>query len=97
MNPFSILMLCFSGMLFLYAGLLWLTKDPGLIPRSEMAAIEDRRAYAGTFAKTMALVALAPLGSGFYGLFSTLLGLVMLFVNLALCIWASVRLFWRQS
>ena len=33
MNPFSILMFCFSGALFLYAVLLYITKDYKLIPR----------------------------------------------------------------
>ena len=37
MPPLSILMLCFSGMLLLYAGLLALTKDYKLIPRGRFA------------------------------------------------------------
>ena len=45
-NGFSILMLFFSGMLYLYAGLLALTKDPSLIPRQEKVRTPDAKAYA---------------------------------------------------
>ena len=65
---YSILMFCFAGMLLLYAGLLALTKDAGLIPRSEAVEMRDKKAYARQFAKVMALVALAPVLSGLVAL-----------------------------
>ena len=95
MSPFSILMFCFAGALLLYAGLLALTKDYSLIPRGYATQPKDKRAYALAFAKAIAVTALAPLGSGIYGLFSTTLGLVMLFVNFPLCIWIGTLFFRR--
>ena len=61
---YSILMFCFAGMLLLYAGLLALTGDVGLIPRNELVKMKDKKAYARQFAKVIALVALAPVLSG---------------------------------
>ena len=95
MNPFSILMWLFAAALLLYALILALTKDVGLIPRTGAVKIDDGKAYATTFAKAIAVVALAPLGSGIYGLFSTAFGMVMLFVNFVLCIWIAMRFFRR--
>ena len=63
-SGFAILMFCFSGALFLYAGILALTRDPKMIRRHYAAEMKNPRAYASTFAKIMALVALAPAASG---------------------------------
>ena len=95
MSPFSILMFCFAGALLLYAGLLALTKDYGLIPRGYATQPKDKKAYTLAFAKAIAVAALAPLGSGIYGLLSTALGLVMLLINLPLCIWIGTLFFRR--
>ena len=96
MNPFSILMVFFAVGILLYAGLVALLKDPKLIPRDHASNIKDPKAYATAFAKLLAFMALAPLGSAFYSLFSIQLGLAMLIVNFVLCMWAGVRLFWNQ-
>ena len=93
MNPISILMFCFSGALLLYAGLLALTKDYTMIPRNYAVKPKDPKAYAVAFAKMMALVALAPLGSGIYAQFNPALGLAALGVGLVICIWAGTRFF----
>ena len=96
MQPFSILMFCFSGAILLYAGLLALTKDYQLIPRNHATDPKDKRAYAAAFARVMAVVALAPLSGGIYGLFNVALGLVALLVSFPVCIWIGVRLFHRS-
>lgn len=96
MPPFSILMFIFSGALLLYAGLLALTRDISLIPRSEMMQVKDKRAYAAAFAKTLAVVALAPMSGGFYGLFNEGLGAAMLLMGFPVCIWIGVWLFKRS-
>lgn len=93
MNPFSILMFAFSGMLLLYAGLLAVTRDYRLIPRGNAANPKDKRAYAAAFAKMMAVVALAPLGGAIYGLFSTTFGVILLLVDLPLCIYVGTWFF----
>ena len=67
-NGFPILMLIFSGALYLYALLLALTKDVQLIPRQSSARIPNPKAYALRFAGIMALVAFVPLAAGVAGL-----------------------------
>ena len=96
MNPFSILMFAFSGMLLAYAGLLERTRDMQLIPRAHAARVKNRQSYTGAFARILAVVALAPLGGGIYALLDMRLGLVMLLVDLALCIWIGARCFGRE-
>ena len=93
MNPFSILMFAFSGMLLLYAAFLAVTKDEKLIPRGYAAAMKDKRAYTAVFAKAIALVALAPMGGGIYGLAGTRLGLIMMLVGFIDCVWISTYFF----
>ena len=86
MNPFSILMFIFSGALLIYAGLLALTRNYNMIPRGYAANPADKRTYARAFAKTMAVVALAPLNGGYFALFSPMLGAVMLALSFIACI-----------
>lgn len=93
MNPFSILMFIFSGALLLYAAVLAITKDYGLIARGDATNPKDKKAYAVAFAKAIAVAALAPMSAGFFALFSTGLGLVMLFSNFASCIWIGTQFF----
>ena len=97
MPPFSILMFCFSAALLLYAGLLALTRDIELIPRTGAAKIDDRRAYAAAFAKVIAVVALAPMSGGFYGLFNVGLGAASLLLSFPVCIWIGVWIFRRSG
>ena len=70
-HPFSILMLFFSGGLFLYAGITALTKTL-ILPRryTVSAKMPDKKKYAVQFAKIIALVACAPLIAGLVGLFA---------------------------
>ncbi len=59
-NAYSILMLCFSGMLLLYAAILAIVKDPKLIPRNDTVEMKDPKKYAVQFSKIIALMAVAP-------------------------------------
>jgi len=93
MHPFCILMLVFAGVILLYAGLLALTKDYGLIPRGYATKPKDTKAYTVAFAKTIAVVALSPLSAAFYGYFNPVLGLVALPVSMAVCIWHGTQFF----
>ena len=93
MNPFSILMLAFSGMLLLYAGLLALTKDYKLIPRSCAVSPKDPGAYAAAFARMIALVAMAPLTAALFGWIRTELGVAMLLIDFPLCIYVGTHFF----
>ena len=70
-HAFSYLMFAFSGTLLLYAGLIYVTKDPGLIPRNGSVRMKDPKQYARQFSKVLAIVSLAPLIGGIAGLFTT--------------------------
>lgn len=87
MPPFSILMLCFSGALLLYAGLLALTRDPALIPRCDAAKVKDKRAYAVKVAKLVALAAVPPAHCAIAAVFNGALAVSVLVVETAMAIW----------
>ena len=92
MNPFSILMFCFSGAMFLYAVLLYVTKDYKLIPRGYTSKAGDRKAYAKQFAEIVALVAVAPAHCGYIAQFSIGWSVVVLIVEMVLAIWAGTKI-----
>ena len=87
MNPFSILMFCFSGALILYAGLLALTKDCRLIPRDHTAKPGNKKAYAVNMAKAIALTAVPPAHCAIAALFNGLLALTVFVVELVMALW----------
>lgn len=87
MNPFSILMLCFSGALLLYAGLLALTKDYRLVPRGYAAEVKDKRAYAANLAKVIALTAVPPAHCAIAALFNGFLAASVLVVEMIMALW----------
>lgn len=62
---FSIIMFCFAGAMFLYA--LIVNGDPTAIVRSYSVKMKNPKAYAKYFAKIIAVIALAPLLCGIYG------------------------------
>ena len=92
MNPFSILMFCFSGALFLYAVLLYTTKDYNLIPRGDTSKTDDEKAYARQVAEIVALVAVAPAHCGYVALFSMGWSVVVLIVEIVLAIWVGTKI-----
>ena len=93
MHPFCILMLIFAGAILLYAGLLALTKDYGLIMRGYSTQPKDKKAYTMAFAKMMAVVAMSPLSAAFYGYFNVTLGIVALPLSMVVCIWLGTQFF----
>lgn len=68
MQPYSIIMFIFAGMLLIYAALLS-TGDSGLIMREYAAKMKDKKQYAKQLGKVIALVAAAPALSGLSALF----------------------------
>ena len=70
LTPFAIIMFVFSGAILLYAGVLALTRDVGMLRRRYAAKMTDPRAYALKVAKVLAIVALSPALSGAAALFS---------------------------
>ena len=92
-NGFPILMLIFSGALYLYALLLALTKDVQLIPRQSSARIPNPKAYALRFAGIMALVAFVPLAAGVAGLiYDDRRTLIVLIAGLVFSLWGATQL-----
>ncbi len=92
MNPFSILMLCFSGALLLYAGLLALTKDYKLIPRGYAVKVKNKRAYAVNMAKVVALTAVPPAHCAIAAMFNGVLAATVLLVEMAMAIWIGTQI-----
>ena len=92
MNPFSTLMFFFSGALFLYAVLLYTTKDHKLIPRNYAAKTGDKKAYARQVAEIVALVAVAPAHCGYVALFSMSWSVVVLILETILAIWVGTKI-----
>ena len=95
MNSFPILMLAFSGALFIYAGLLALTKDYKMLPFRSRQSVdpEDSRKYACKLAKVVALVAMAPALSGLLGFWNITVAVVVLLGGIAAAIWIGARSF----
>lgn len=91
---FSILMLCFSGAILIYVGIMAATKDINMLRyRHRYAAkTKDKKAYAVKVAKILAITAVAPLAGGLIGFISPLAGGIVLAAGLPLCIWLGVRL-----
>lgn len=87
MPPFSILMLCFSGGLLLYAGLLAVTKNYNLIPRNYASQVKDKRAYTLKVAKVIALVAIPPFHCAIAAIFNDILAISVLLVEMIMALW----------
>jgi energy-converting hydrogenase Eha subunit A len=91
-TAYSFFMFCFALLLLLYAVAVALSKSTDLIPRMDRVQVKNPKRYAWQFAKTTAIVALAPAVSALVGL---LLGpgpgVIALFPAMAVCIWLGVR------
>ena len=92
MNPFSIIMFCFSGAILLYAGVLGLTGDITMVRKHWAAQMDDKKVYARKVAKILAITALAPALAGAVGLLNSLAGIIALLVGMFAFIWLGVRI-----
>lgn len=95
MPPLTILMFIFSGMLYLYALILFLTKDSRLICFDYMVKMKNRKKYARQFAKVIALVATVPILTGLAGIMSTGLAISVFVVGLIITIWIGTK--WMEN
>ena len=91
LTPFAIIMFVFSGAILLYAGVLALTRDVGMLRRRYAAKMTDPRAYALKVAKVLAIVALSPALSGAAALFSAMAAVIVFVVSLVVRIWLGVK------
>ncbi|SCW31667.1 hypothetical protein SAMN02910456_00503 [Ruminococcaceae bacterium YRB3002] len=91
---FSIVMFVVGGALMLYAGVLALTKDTDLIMRSYAAKMPDKKRYALQFAKTIAIIAIAPLLSGVAGFFeNVVVNSIVGVVSFVVCFIIAIKTF----
>ena len=88
-NVFSIVMAIFAAALFLYAGLMALTKDYKMLPYRSRQSVKpkDPKKYAVGLSKVIALVACAPAIAAVTGLLSTVAAVIVLFVGVIAAIW----------
>ena len=77
---YSVIMLIFAAVLFLFGLLVFLTKDFLLIPRHWTAKTSDKKRYARQFGKVIMIVSTAPLLSAVTGLFGEKLIFIAVFV-----------------
>ena len=94
MEGYAVLMLCFAGFLFIYAGILAKTRNFKLIPRHDAVKTKDKKEYTEKVAKATALAALAPLASALVARITdaALPSLLMLLGGFVLTIWLGARL-----
>lgn len=94
MEGYAVLMFCFAGCLFIYAGILAKTKNPKLIPRHDAAEMKDKKLYTEKVATATALAALAPLASALVARITdaALPSLLALVGGFALTLWLGARL-----
>ena len=90
-HGFSILLICFSGALFLYAGIVAPTKKIILPYRYQHTLKNTGPRYAVQFAKIMAIVACSPLIAGGIGYFagSAVAGILLLVTMIAAIVLAT--------
>ena len=91
---FPIIMLAFSGMLLVYAGLMALTKDYKMLPLRMRQSVKpkDSRKYMTHLAKVIAIVAAAPGLSGLLGFWNIPVAVVILIGGTILAIWLGTRI-----
>ena len=85
-------MFCFSAALFIYAGLLYGTKDHRLIPRYSAARKGTEKEYAERVARIVGLVAVAPAHCGFVALFSMGWAVVVLIAEIVFALWVGTKM-----
>ena len=90
---FPVLMLCFAALLALYGLVLFLTKDPGMIPRNYAVDMKDGKMYAQQFGKGIMLIALSPALCGITGLlFGNKAAVIVLIVSFIVFMWLTVKI-----
>ena len=93
---FSWMNFAFGGLLMLYALILRLTKDVGMIPRMQGVKVDNPKQYAKKFSHLLFFIALAFLNGAWVALYTgPVVGAVVLALSLAAAIWLCVRL-WRK-
>ncbi len=91
-NGYSILMLCFSALLLLYAALLAVTKDHTMIPRNYGVEMKDPKKYAVQFSKVIALMAIPPFLSAVAAPSNMVFGFLVLIVCGAAMLWLGTKI-----
>ena len=89
-NGIFYLMLGFAGLMLLYAALLAVTQDTGLIPRGQVSKTKNKKRYARKVAAICGMIGLIVLSAGLVGLWISPLGaLISLAAGLIFSLWCS--------
>lgn len=93
-HGFSILMFIFSGALFLYAGLMALTKDYKMLPYRSQVSVKpkDPKKYTARLAAVIALVAVAIAVGAAVALWNNGIGAVVMIVGVIIAIWRGTKM-----
>ena len=93
-HVYSIITAVFSAAMFLYAGLMALTKDYKMIPYRSRQSVKpkDPKKYAFQLSKVLALVATAPAISALVGLLNVLVAVIVLFVGIIAAVWLGTKI-----
>ena len=94
MPPYSIFMFLFSAAILLYAAVLAITKDYGLLPRRASVSVnpKDKKAYTFQISKAVALTAAAPASFGILSVWSVGAGFAAFIIVLILALWGGTRI-----
>ena len=93
-NGYSVLMGIFAAAILLYAGLMALTRDYGMLPLRARQSVKpkDPKLYAFQLAKAIALTACAPALSALVGLWNRTAAFAVLFAAGIAAIWLGTRI-----
>ena len=91
---YSILMGIFAGALFIYAGLMALTKDYKMLPYRARISVKPKnpKKYTAQLAKVIALAACSPALSAAVGLWNMIVAFIVLIASGILFIWLGTRI-----
>ena len=92
-HGFSVFMLIFAGVLFLYAALLAITKDYKMLPYRATVSVKPKnpKKYTAQLAKAVALTALAVAVGALVSLWNMAVGAAVMLVAVIAALWAATK------
>ena len=94
MPPYSILMLIFAAAILLYAAVLGVTKDVGMLPLQVQVSLKkkNRKKYIVGLSRAIALAALAPALAGITAIWSGWGAGIVFVAALIICLWLGTKI-----
>ena len=93
-HGFSVFMLIFAGVLFLYAALLAINKDYKMLPYRATVSVKPKnpKKYTAQLAKAVALTALAVAVGALVSLWNMAVGAILMVVAVIAALWAATKI-----